>query len=159
MPANADRSAPADLPSDPIEAALLVVPPVPKGAIRRPRLEERLDEGMRGPLTLVAAPAGTGKTVLVSSWASHVKSTSTVVWMSLDDAAMSPGPFWHLLASGLARRGLDVPAVSSGRDAADSSFTASIADQIVAHDEPVVLILDCDGIISADLASRLDSLI
>ncbi len=34
----------------------------------RPRLLARLDEGMRGPLTLISAAAGTGKTTLLDQW-------------------------------------------------------------------------------------------
>ena len=36
--------------------------------VARPRSMERLDQGAQGPLTLVAAAAGYGKTTLVSSW-------------------------------------------------------------------------------------------
>ena len=37
--------------------------------VARPRLLGLLDEGTRGPLTLLAAPAGYGKTLLLTSWA------------------------------------------------------------------------------------------
>lgn len=46
----------------------LAVPGLPAGLIRRSRLFERLDAGVRGPVTLVAAQAGGGKTVLLASW-------------------------------------------------------------------------------------------
>src|SRR5689334_2439031 len=82
---------------DPVEAAALAVPPAPAGAVRRPRLEARLDDGVQGPLTLVSAPAGTGKTVLVSSWAAALEPRWTAVWLSLHDAAVAPGTFWRLL--------------------------------------------------------------
>ncbi|MBQ1022044.1 AAA family ATPase [Micromonospora sp. D93] len=42
------------------------VPPEP--VVARPRLLRRLDEGSAGPVTLVAAPAGWGKTTLLASW-------------------------------------------------------------------------------------------
>jgi LuxR family maltose regulon positive regulatory protein len=36
-----------------------------------PRLTERLNEGVTRKLTLISAPAGLGKTTLLSEWASH----------------------------------------------------------------------------------------
>jgi hypothetical protein len=48
----------------------LYIPPVRPGLVPRPRLLQRLDEGLRPGhrLTLVSAPAGYGKTTLLSEW-------------------------------------------------------------------------------------------
>ena len=43
-------------------------PPVTEDRIERPRLTEMLNRGLPGPLTLVSAAAGFGKTTLVSAW-------------------------------------------------------------------------------------------
>jgi LuxR family maltose regulon positive regulatory protein len=44
--------------------------PVPRWQpVARQRLLGLLDEGAKGPLTLLAAPAGYGKTLLLTSWA------------------------------------------------------------------------------------------
>ena len=55
-----------------METALLTTkfyfPATRPGLVRRPRLVERLQAGLRGPLTLISAPAGSGKTTLVSDW-------------------------------------------------------------------------------------------
>jgi LuxR family maltose regulon positive regulatory protein len=119
-----------------------------------------LDAGVCGPLTLVSAPAGTGKTVLVSSWASGLGPGRSVVWVSLRDATIGPGAFWHLVVTGLARQGVGVsPAASAGPDAGHPSYTTSVAEGILRHPEPVVLVLDCDGVLSSDVAKRLDSLL
>jgi len=49
-----------------------VVPPtIPRGYLRRPRLEKLLDAGASGPLTLVSAGPGWGKTLAVASWVRH----------------------------------------------------------------------------------------
>ena len=54
--------------SAPIQPPGLFIPlPRPK-AVRRPRLIERLNEGLHGKLTLIAAAAGFGKTTLISEW-------------------------------------------------------------------------------------------
>ena len=50
---------------DPIMTAKYLVPAVTAPVVPRPRLFERLTAGVRGPLTLVSAPAGSGKTVLI----------------------------------------------------------------------------------------------
>src|SRR3954454_12806112 len=72
-----------DLRDDPVTAATFAPPSAPAGVVRRPRLEARLDEGARGPLTLMSAPAGTGKTVLVATWAARRAASDPVVWLSL----------------------------------------------------------------------------
>src|SRR2546423_574362 len=51
-----------------VAAADLVIPRPPKPLVDRPRLFERLDDGVAGPLTLISAPAGAGKTSLLASW-------------------------------------------------------------------------------------------
>src|SRR5215211_6959152 len=51
-----------------VSAADLEVPQPPQPLVLRPRLFAVLDEGTEKPLTLVSAPAGAGKTSLLSSW-------------------------------------------------------------------------------------------
>jgi LuxR family maltose regulon positive regulatory protein len=57
----------------------------------RPDLMRRLDEGFNGKLTVVSAPAGYGKTTLVSAWASECK--CPVAWLSLDNEDNDPVRF------------------------------------------------------------------
>ena len=60
-------------------------PPVPSFAIRRMRLEERLDGHPDRHVVLVRGPAGAGKTVLVSQWAGAL--TQPCAWLSIDTSA------------------------------------------------------------------------
>jgi LuxR family maltose regulon positive regulatory protein len=71
--------------SAPILATKLYIPPSRSGIVPRPRLIERLDEGLAkgGRLTLVSAPAGFGKTTLVSEWIASCG--KPVAWVSLDE--------------------------------------------------------------------------
>jgi LuxR family maltose regulon positive regulatory protein len=46
----------------------LYFPSTRPALVPRPRLLERLQSGLRGPLTLISAPAGYGKTTLLSEW-------------------------------------------------------------------------------------------
>lgn len=52
----------------PLLASRLTPGPLPGPVVLRPRLLRQLDEGTAGPVTLVAAPAGWGKTTLLTSW-------------------------------------------------------------------------------------------
>jgi LuxR family maltose regulon positive regulatory protein len=52
----------------PILATKLYIPGLRPHVVSCPRLLERLNEGLHRKLTLIAAPAGFGKTTLVSAW-------------------------------------------------------------------------------------------
>ena len=59
---------PSDSRASVLLATKLLRPPQRAGLLARPRLVERLREGQRGPLTLISAPAGSGKTTTISAW-------------------------------------------------------------------------------------------
>lgn len=65
--------------------------------IQRPRLLDRLDNSLRVPLTLISAPAGYGKTTLVSQWLEHVTRGGSdaphTAWLSLDPQDGEPVRF------------------------------------------------------------------
>jgi LuxR family maltose regulon positive regulatory protein len=67
----------------------LYIPPPRPSLVPRPRLIERLNAGLHRRLTLVSAPAGFGKTTLLSEWASQRAGESAdgrlIAWMSLDE--------------------------------------------------------------------------
>src|SRR5438105_9958533 len=62
------------------------VPSFSSALVPRPRLTRLLDEGIGCPLTLVSAPAGFGKTTLLSAWV-HAREEDypRVAWVSLDE--------------------------------------------------------------------------
>ena len=55
----------------PLLKTKLYIPPFRPELVSRPRLIEQLNAGMTRKLTLISAPAGFGKTTLLSEWASH----------------------------------------------------------------------------------------
>ena len=69
----------------------LFIPSPRPERVSRPRLIERLNEGLHRKLTLVSAPAGFGKTTLVSEWAAGCE--RPVAWLSLDEGDKDPSRF------------------------------------------------------------------
>ena len=67
----------------PILATKLYKPPPRANLVLRPRLIARLNDALRGKLTLISAPAGFGKTTLMSEWLASCDSPAA--WLSLDD--------------------------------------------------------------------------
>ncbi|MEZ4660477.1 MAG: hypothetical protein R2911_23215 [Caldilineaceae bacterium] len=60
----------------------------------RPRLLEKLHAGRAGKVTLVAAPAGFGKTTLVAEWLRALDVGTAIAWLSLQQADNDPTQFW-----------------------------------------------------------------
>jgi len=79
----------------------LFVPSIRPELVSRPRLIERLNKNMHRKLTLVSAPAGFGKTTLVSDWISHAG--VPVAWFSLDEGDNDPIRFTRYLITALNR--------------------------------------------------------
>ncbi len=77
----ADISGDVSQPNQPLTTKLYI-PPTRADIVSRPRLIERLYQGLSCKLTLVSAPAGFGKTTLISEWLSGLDRPSA--WLSLD---------------------------------------------------------------------------
>ena len=85
----------------PILATKLYIPPPRPKIVLRPRLIERLNEGLSASrkLTLISAPAGFGKTTLVSEWVAGCE--RPVAWLSLDEGDNDPTRFLTYLVAAL----------------------------------------------------------
>jgi len=78
-----------------------MLPRVQPGVVRRPRLLRSLDRGRAAALTLVDAPVGYGKTMLMRSWcAEH---PTPVAWVTLDEGDADPVRLWTYVASAVDR--------------------------------------------------------
>jgi len=77
--------------------------PVTSGTlILRPRLTALLAESLKRPLTLVSAPAGFGKTTLLSAWTQSLEAYNPLMaWVSLDEQDNDPRQFWTYVLSAL----------------------------------------------------------
>jgi LuxR family transcriptional regulator, maltose regulon positive regulatory protein len=119
--------------------------PRPK-LVDRARLIERLEKGIVSGvrLTLVSAPAGFGKTTLVSSWLSE--STNPVAWLALDETDNDPTQFLGYLIAALQRidsslgQGLS-QVIQSPQVQARGILTALVND-ITAFDKLLTLVFD-----------------
>jgi len=78
---------------DALLATKLHIPRACPDLVPRPRLAERLDEGLARGLMLVCAPAGYGKTVLLADWAR--RGQQPVAWLSLDAGDNDPARSWR----------------------------------------------------------------
>src|SRR6266704_6656118 len=83
----------------PILATKLYIPRLRPNVVSRPRLLERLNEGLHRTLTLIAAPAGFGKTTLISAWVKGIERPTA--WLSLDEGENDPARFLTYLVAAL----------------------------------------------------------
>ena len=78
-------------------------PRLPSFCLPRQRLLARMEEGCAGKLTLVLAPAGSGKTTLVRQWIETQGQDMQVAWFSLDPEDDDPIRFWHYVLTACER--------------------------------------------------------
>ena len=122
------------------------VPRGPTTMVPRSRLLDSLDAGVQGPLTLLAAPAGAGKSALVSSWVAAGRAPGPVAWLSLEADDADRRRFWRAVlgtlghATGDAR--LTALAISPREPVDVDLVLPALVDALDARDEPLVLVLD-----------------
>src|SRR5512135_2083163 len=125
----------------------LHIPPSRADTLLRTRLIERLETGAREgrTMTLISAPAGFGKTTLISAWLQH--SLRQSAWLSLDTNDNDPIRFWRYIIAALqtldASRGAAALAMLAAPQAPplESVVTALIND-LAASAKPIVLVVD-----------------
>ena len=92
--------------STPILATKLYVPAPQPRVVPRPRLTERLNEGLHRKLTLICAPAGFGKTTLLGEWLAGCGRPAA--WLSLDEGDNDPTRFLAYLVAALRTVATDI---------------------------------------------------
>jgi LuxR family maltose regulon positive regulatory protein len=118
-------------------------------------LTASLEAAVERPLTLVAAPAGAGKTLLMADWARQHRSGGRVTWLTLTGEESSVGGFWSALAPALGK------AASAGRPpGTPEELAGRVLASLGAARKPVALVLDdfheADG---TELAAALHALV
>jgi LuxR family transcriptional regulator, maltose regulon positive regulatory protein len=129
----------------PLLTTKLYVPHARTGLVLRQRLVEKLNAGMNCRLTLVSAPAGFGKTTLVSEWVAGCD--RPVAWLSLDEADNDPVRFISYLISALQTIKVDIgggllTALQSPQPPKTELILLNLLNEITSVPEHFILILD-----------------
>jgi LuxR family transcriptional regulator, maltose regulon positive regulatory protein len=133
--------------SIPTVATKLRVPALPRHLVQRERLLATLDHGVGERLVLLSAPAGAGKTVLVSSWIQERQLPGTPCWLSLDvDDNDAPRLIADLLSalreSGAVAAGDALERLTAPLGAGIEPFLPLLVNAIAELRTPVVVVLD-----------------
>lgn len=129
----------------PILATKLYLPRLRPNVVSRPRLLERLNAGLHRKLTLIAAPAGFGKTTLVSAWVEAI--ARPTAWLSLDEGENAPVQFLAYLVAALQTIAptlgeglLDV--LQSSQPPPPEAILVALLNEITTLPDQFVLVLD-----------------
>ncbi len=133
---------------DPLLATKLYIPALRSHRVPRPRLTARLEAGTAGPLTLLSAPAGFGKSTLLAEWIHH--GGRRVAWVSLDEGDNDPVRFLDYAVAALRtlHAGLGEDALTLLRHARSPTaeelepILTSLLNEIDAAAEDLVIVLD-----------------
>jgi LuxR family maltose regulon positive regulatory protein len=129
----------------PLLKTKLYIPPIRPELVPRPRLIERLNEGLLRKLTLVSAPAGFGKTTLVNAW---LRSTNRpFTWIPLDEGDNDLSRFLNYLVAALRQVDDGIgPAVQHLLETPQlppvEPLLAELINDVATRSSPFVLVLD-----------------
>ncbi len=140
----------------PILQTKLYVPPIRPELVSRPRLIGRLNAGLpAGKLAVVSAPAGFGKTTLVSEWVDRLRSASVhegqsgcaVAWLSLDESDNDLTRFLVYLIAALQTIEVSVgkgvlSALQNPQPPPTEAILTSLINEITAFPGRMILVLD-----------------
>src|SRR5947209_6865913 len=135
-----------------ILATKLYLPRLRPNVVSRPRLIERLNEGLHRKLTLIAAPAGFGKTTLVSAWVAGCD--RQVAWLSLDAGENDPRLFLTYLVAALPRVAATIEegvlgTLQSSQPPPPEAILTALLNEISTLPDHFVLVLDDYHVIDA----------
>jgi LuxR family maltose regulon positive regulatory protein len=117
------------------------------GVVQRPALFDLLDQGVQGPATLVCAPAGSGKTMLIRSWLETRGPSMAVARLAVGSDEGDATRFWGAVTDALRRSGAiayDDPlaTLASAPMGGQREFVARLIEGLARVESPVLLILD-----------------
>ncbi|HEY5484615.1 MAG TPA: LuxR C-terminal-related transcriptional regulator [Propionibacteriaceae bacterium] len=138
----------------PLLETKLHVPRLRRGLVTRPRLSDRLSRGAESALTLVSAPAGFGKTTLLTEWLAAAPADGrSAAWLSLDQRDNDSAVFWTYLVTALqtAAHGVGAGALLllQSPQSPIETVLATLVNDLHATPNDVVLVLDDYHVIEA----------
>jgi len=143
--------------ASPILVTKLFVPPTRAELVHRPGLVERLNNGLDRKLTLLSAPAGFGKTTLVSHWVENLQNNKEVnnlpikvAWLSLDQDDNDPVRFLTYFIAALKRiNNIDanlgqgaLSMLQSPQPPPANTVLISLINEVAAISEKIIFVLD-----------------
>lgn len=140
----------------PILTTKLHIPHVSPNLVPRPRLIDRLNQGLHRKLTLISAPAGFGKTTLISEWAESLGCNQLgdlgspkvcAAWLSLDEYDSAPERFLTYLAAALQTAAPEIGqeiagSFQSSQQLPMEPILAALLNEIAANFSKIILVLD-----------------
>ena len=138
--------------STPLLTAKLHIPPDRPTLVPRPRLTARLAEGLTRPVTLISAPAGFGKTTLVSAWLAECGCRAA--WLSLDEGDSDPVRFFAYLLAALQTvdpaLGQGVQPLLTAQPPPFEALAAALIHDLAGRQDAILLVLDDYHLIRGD---------
>jgi LuxR family transcriptional regulator, maltose regulon positive regulatory protein len=129
------------------------IPSIRSNQVSRPRLIDLLNGGMDKSLILVSAPAGYGKTALVSRWLKEIGVPSA--WLSLDAGDNDPIRFLqylitaiHSITPGIGDHLLDM--LQGSQPAQYENVVSLLANELASTSDPFILVLDDFHVINSE---------
>ena len=138
--------------STPILATKLYIPPPRPKVVLRPCLIEQLSQGLYRRLTLISAPAGFGKTTLISEWVAGCE--LPVAWLSLDEGDKDPRRFLVYFVTALQKIAANIgeevlEALQSLQSPPIELILTTLLNEIAAIPNNFILVLDDYHVIDA----------
>lgn len=137
-------------------ATKLHAPDLERGFVPRDVLVVRLAGGVKGRLALVCAPAGWGKTTLLSQWRIAERKHRPFAWVSLDPSDDDPVRFWSYVVGAVRTvvpgfGGVTLAALPNAGPALIDVVLPRLINELAELDTPVVLALDDYHVITDEL--------
>jgi len=134
----------------------LFIPSVRPELVARPRLIEQLNNGFHRKLTLISAPAGFGKTTLISTWVDSLKQDISqeerllVAWFSLDEGDNDTARFISYFITALIQIGginatfgnRLLNTIQSPQLPPTNAIITSLINELAGNSDKIILVLD-----------------
>jgi LuxR family maltose regulon positive regulatory protein len=135
--------------STPLLTTKLYIPPPRSNLVPRPRLIERLDAGLDRKLTLISAPAGFGKTTLLSNWVRRLD--HPVAWVSLDkgDNDLTSFLVYFVAALQTIETGISETVLHAPQPPPIESVLTELINEVASIEQNFILVLDDYHVIEA----------